>query len=152
MKRVAVLIATAGGAGYAPVASGTFGSAVGVLVYWLTSSWPFAWQACLALLVTVVGTWASSLAATHFDREDPSQVVIDEVAGQLVTYLGVGVGIWGVLLGFLAFRAFDIVKPWPANRLEHLPGGAGIMADDIMAGIYANILLQAVVRFVYPGL
>jgi len=151
MKRIALAIATVGGAGFAPIAPGTAGAAVGVVIFWFTRGWPLAWQAGLAFAVTAIGTWASTVAARHFDREDPSQVVVDEVAGQLVTYFATGVGVWGMLIGFVAFRVFDTWKPWPANKFEELPGGIGIMADDVMAGIYANILL-ILVHFVYKGL
>src|SRR5205814_2286023 len=81
------------------------------------------------------GTWAAGVAATHFGREDPGQVVVDEVAGQLVTLLLTGAALPGAVIGFFAFRIFDILKPWPANRFERLPGGVGIMADDLMAGL-----------------
>jgi phosphatidylglycerophosphatase A len=151
MRRAAVFIATAAGAGYAPVAPGTFGSAVGILIYFITRGWPAAWQAALVALIVVVGTWASTEAAHHFGREDPGFVVIDEVAGQLVTLFLLHVGVVGAALGFLVFRALDIVKPWPARRFEDLPGGFGIMADDVMAGVYGWVIMAVVVRFI-PGL
>jgi phosphatidylglycerophosphatase A len=149
MKRAAVILATVGGAGYFPIAPGTVGSAVGVLFYWLTRHWPFPWQLALLAAVTIVGTWAAGVAAGHFGREDPGHVVVDEVAGQLVTLLLTGSGFSGAVIGFFAFRLFDIIKPWPANRFERLPGGVGIMADDLMAGVYANIVLQ-VVAYIAP--
>jgi phosphatidylglycerophosphatase A len=149
MKRAAVILATVGGAGYFPIAPGTVGSAAGVLVYWFTRQWPFSWQLGLVAAVTVAGTWAAGVAAVHFGREDPGHVVVDEVAGQLVTFLLTGAGFSGAVIGFFAFRLFDIIKPWPANRFERLPGGLGIMADDLMAGIYANLVLQ-VVAYVAP--
>jgi phosphatidylglycerophosphatase A len=148
MKRLAIAIATSGGLGYAPIAPGTFGSAAGVVIYLLTSHWPVGAQIGIAALVTVVGVWASSEAAVHFGRSDPSQVVIDEVAGQLVTYLGTGVGWKGALVGFFLFRGLDIVKPWPANRLESLHGGLGIVADDVMAALYGCAMLHLFVWLV----
>jgi phosphatidylglycerophosphatase A len=150
MRRFAVFLATAAGAGFAPIAPGTFGSLVGLVIYLATMSWPLRDQSILAIAVTAIGVWAASVAAKHFAREDPGQVVIDEVAGQLVTLLATGVGWRGAVLGFFLFRAFDIVKPWPAGRFERFHGGTGIMADDVMAGIYANLLLQVAVRIV-PG-
>jgi len=147
MRRAAVVLATVGGAGYFPIAPGTVGSAVGVLIYWFTRQWPFSWQLGLVAAVTVAGTWAAGVAATHFGREDPGHVVVDEVAGQLVTFLLTGAGLSGAVIGFFAFRLFDIIKPWPANRFERLPGGVGIMADDLMAGVYANIVLQVIAYF-----
>jgi phosphatidylglycerophosphatase A len=148
MNRLAIWIATTGGLGYAPIAPGTAGSAAGVLIYFLTASWSFPSQLMLAGVVTLVGVWASGIAARHFDRSDPSQVVVDEVAGQLVTYLGTGVGWKGAIVGFVLFRALDIVKPWPANRLEALHGGVGIMADDVMAALYGCAILHGVVWLV----
>jgi len=149
MTRLAVALATVGGLGYAPVAPGTFGSAAGVGIYLLTRDWPIVWQWTLLAAITCVGVWASTQAARHFAREDPGPVVIDEVAGQLATFIGIAhstgghIGGLGVLCGFLIFRVLDIVKPWPANRFESLPGGTGIMADDMMAGVYGNLLMRA---------
>ena len=151
MKRVGLLIATTAGLGYAPIAPGTVGSAAGVVIYLLTSHWSFLAQLALAASVTIVGVWASTVAAQYFGRSDPSQVVVDEVAGQLVTFLGTGVGPAGAVAGFFLFRALDIIKPWPANRLEALHGGVGIVADDVMAGLYGCAVLHAVVWLV-PGM
>jgi phosphatidylglycerophosphatase A len=142
MKRLAVAIATSGGAGYFPIAPGTVGSAVGVVVYFLTRHWTPTSQVALLAGITIVGVWASHVAARHFDKEDPGYVVIDEVAGQLVTLLLLDVGLAGAIVGFLLFRIFDIIKPWPARRFEDLPGGVGIMADDLMAGAYGWIVLR----------
>jgi phosphatidylglycerophosphatase A len=145
MKRASVWFATVGGLGYFPIASGTVGSAAGLLVYALTRHWPLTWQFALIAAISVVGTWTSTVAARHFQREDPGQVVIDEVAGQLVTLFAVaGLGWGGALLGFVIFRVLDVIKPYPANRFERLHGGLGIMADDLMAGVYGNLLLQLI--------
>jgi phosphatidylglycerophosphatase A len=149
MKRVALLVATSGGAGYSPIAPGTAGSAVGVVIFWFTRGWPIAWQAALLVLIALVGTWAASVAAVHFGREDPGEVVVDEVAGQLLTLMATGASFYGTALGFFIFRALDIVKPWPANRFERLPGGLGIMADDLMAGVYGNLALQIAARVLH---
>jgi phosphatidylglycerophosphatase A len=142
MRRLGVALATVAGVGYWPIAPGTAGSAVGALLYLLTRSWPMAWQAALIVAISVVGVWAGGVAARHFGREDPGQVVIDEVAGQLVTFFATGISHQGVVVGFLIFRVFDIVKPWPARQFERLPGGSGIMADDLMVGVYGNLLLR----------
>ncbi len=151
MKPVAVAIATAGGAGYFPFAPGTVGSAVGVALYLLTRHLDPTWHVGLLVAVCAIGTWASTVAATHFGREDPGHVVIDEVAGQLATLLLLDVGLVGAFVGFLIFRVLDIIKPWPANRLEALHGGFGIMADDVMAGAYGWVLLWGLV-YVFPWL
>lgn len=151
MKRLALLVATAGGAGYFPFAPGTVGSAVGIGVYLLTRHLDPRWQVGLLVAVCVIGTWAAGVAARHFQRDDPGHVVIDEVAGQLVTLLLLDVGWIGAGLGFLIFRVLDIIKPWPANRLEALHGGLGVMADDLMAGAYGWLLLWGIL-FVAPWL
>ncbi len=137
----ALAVATALGAGYAPFAPGTVGSAVGVLL-WLVLPSSSLVQGIGILALVVVGAWSGNVAERHFGRTDPSQVVVDEVAGMLVTLFLVPVGWAGALGAFLLFRLADIVKPFPANRLERLPGGIGIMADDIMAGVYANVALR----------
>jgi phosphatidylglycerophosphatase A len=90
-----------------------------------------------------VGSWSGSVAEHHFRRTDPSQVVVDEVAGMLITLFLNPVGWLGALAGFLLFRIADIIKPYPADRLERLPGGLGVMADDAMAAVYANLVLRA---------
>jgi phosphatidylglycerophosphatase A len=151
MNRLAVAAATVGGVGFAPVAPGTAGSAVGVAIFLL--AFPQSPVAVLATLlaVTVLAMWASDRAASHFGRRDPGVVVIDEVAGQLVALAFTGAGLRGALAGFVLFRVFDVVKPWPVNRLERLPGGTGIVADDLMAGAYVNVILQAALRLA-PGL
>lgn len=151
MRRLGVLIATVGGAGYAPIAPGTAGSAVGIAVYLLTHAWPPAAQVALLLVITAVGVWASTEGARHFRNNDPGHVVVDEVAGQLLTLLLTGAGWAGAAVGFLVFRLLDIVKPWPANRLEELPEGLGIMADDLMAGLYGCALMHVLLRMLPEG-
>jgi phosphatidylglycerophosphatase A len=145
VTRLAVVLATVGGAGYAPVAPGTIGSAVGIAIYAATRAWAAGYQVSLLAAITVIGIWASSMAARHFQREDPGHVVIDEVAGQLLTLCLLQVGAFGMLVGFLLFRVFDIVKPWPARQLEALHGGLGIMADDLMAGVYGWIVMRVLI-------
>lgn len=141
MNSIAIALATALGAGFAPKAPGTFGSAVGLLLWWLLPASPVV-QLVAIVVVFAAGAWSGSVAERHFSKSDPGQVVIDEVLGQLITMWMNPVGWGGALLGFLLFRLMDIVKPYPANRLEALHGGLGIMADDAMAGIYANLALR----------
>jgi phosphatidylglycerophosphatase A len=141
MNRIALALATALGAGYAPVAPGTFGSAAGLLLWYLLPAGN-AVQIAVIIVVFALGAWGGSVAEVHFGKTDPGQVVIDEVLGMLITMFMNPVGWVGALLGFLLFRASDIVKPYPANRLEALHGGVGIMADDAMAGVYSNLALR----------
>lgn len=147
MSRFGVMVATVAGVGYAPVAPGTFGSAAGLALWWLLPSAAFL-QSGVILALFALGVWAATQAERHFGRADPGAVVIDEVLGTLVTLFLNPVGPWGALVGFLLFRLFDVVKPFPARQFERLPGGLGIMADDGMAGIYANLTLRVLLLVV----
>jgi phosphatidylglycerophosphatase A len=156
--RVSLAIATALGLGYIPKAPGTFGSLFSVVLaglYWFRweprPRYPLehmpgymfpALMTMLAILVSGVGLVVATRAAKYLGNNDPQIVVIDEVSGQLITYIGIGAGMpnWKyLLLGFILFRVFDIWKPFPARQAESLPGGLGIMADDWIAGIYAAL-------------
>ena len=151
MTRLAVLIASVAGVGYAPIAPGTAGSAVGIVLYLLTREWTAAAQAALLVATAIIGIWASNGAARHFSHKDPGHVVIDEVAGQLLTLFLTGASLPGAIVGFFVFRLLDIIKPWPANRFEALPGGLGIMADDLMAGVYGCLAMHALIRLLPAG-
>jgi len=137
----ALAVATVFGIGYVPVASGTFGAAAGLVLWWLLPASAAA-QTAAILILLALGSWSGTIAEHHFGTNDPSAVVIDEVMGMLITLFMVPVGWGGALFGFFLFRAADVVKPFPANRLERLPGGLGVMADDGMAAIYANFALR----------
>jgi phosphatidylglycerophosphatase A len=145
VTRLAVFIATVGYCGYFPVAPGTVGSAAGLvfylLVWWAQS--PF-FEAALILVLFVTGVWAGTTSERYFGGIDPGPIVVDEVVGMLITLAFIPVGMMGALIGFLLFRLFDILKPFPAGRFEKLHGGLGVMADDAMAAIYANIALRLV--------
>jgi len=138
----AQFLATAAGAGYAPFAPGTAGSLVGLLLFWPLSRLPFPGQVGATVALFLVGTLAATHVAARLGLEDPGIVVVDEVVGQWVSLLLLPLTPVTVVLGFLLFRVLDVVKPWPARDLERLPGGWGIMADDLMAGIYANLLVR----------
>ncbi len=145
--RAAFALATWFGSGYSPVAPGTAGSLAAVVIaagahYWLGwGRWELLAAAALAALV---GVWASGRVALREGADDPGIVVIDEVAGQWLTLAGAAGFTWKTwLAGFLLFRALDIWKPAPARRLERLHGGVGIVADDVMAGVYGAALLLA---------
>ena len=147
MNSLGVGIATVGGVGWFPIAPGTAGSAVGIAVYMLTRGWSAQSQILLLLAITIVGIWAAGVTEKTFQKQDPGPVVIDEVAGQLLTLLLTGVGWRGAIAGFFIFRVLDILKPPPARGLERLHGGLGIMADDLMAGAYGLALMMALVHF-----
>ena len=99
-------------------------------------------EGLVLLAVTAVGVAAASRAEAACGRRDPGLIVIDETAGMLLTLAAVPVGLGGAVVGFLVFRLFDVVKPFPARRAERLPGGWGVMADDLVAGLYAQALLR----------
>lgn len=168
---LALAIATCG-VGYLPIAPGTFGSLVGVGLYVLLRGsllallWPLAGRKGLNLLhigyalvtlelvavacVSAVGTWAASRVESLSVTKDPGKVVIDEVAGQMLALTAMPLEFeswWTIILAFLLFRLFDIVKPYPARKLESLHGGLGIMADDLIAGVYAALVVALVVCF-----
>ncbi len=135
-------VATLGPVGYVPWAPGTFGTLVAVLVVAaLKPTAPFF--AVLLVASTVLGLAASGPAEEALGRKDASHIVIDEFAGYFfaVAFLPLSMGY--ILASFVLFRVFDILKPPPISALQHLRGGAGVMADDIAAGIFANIILQA---------
>ncbi|MBA2731458.1 MAG: phosphatidylglycerophosphatase A [Acidobacteria bacterium] len=155
------------GVGYIPGAPGTFGSAVGVGIYLLVQSasaqvsayglahgWSLELLSSLSMtlmlllvtMLTITGVWAASRTEKLLGRKDPGIAVVDEVAGQLIAFLFVPMnsGWWVIIVGFIAFRLFDIWKPYPIRRLESLKSGLGIMADDVLAGVYAAILLSFV--------
>lgn len=143
--KLATFVATAGYVGFVPIAPGTFGSAVGLVVYAAVSAannW--AIEAIALAVILVAGIWS----ANHVERElgkDPGAVVIDEVAGMLVTLAFIDVSVTAALVGFFIFRLLDVIKPPPARRLENLHGGPGIVLDDVMAGIYSNLALRALI-------
>ncbi len=146
MTRLAVFVATAAYSGYFPIAPGTVGSAVGLLCYllvWWTRS-PLLEVGLIAVLF-FAGVWAGTTAERYFGGIDPGPIVLDEVVGMLITLAFIPVGWSGALAGFLLFRIFDIIKPYPARALERLHGGLGVMADDAMAAIYANLSLRGVI-------
>lgn len=152
MQRLAIFLCSAGYAGFVPFAPGTVGSLVGLAVYvgLRSAGAPLVADLALLTLMFAIGVWSATVAERYFGLEDPGEVVIDEVVGMLVTLVFTGAGWSGAIAGFFLFRILDIVKPYPAGRLERLRGGLGIMADDVMAGIYANVALRVLMRFA-PG-
>jgi phosphatidylglycerophosphatase A len=146
MVSVALALATALGVGYAPFAPGTCGSAVGLLLWAVLPASAGAHVVAIVALFAI-GTWCSGIAERHFDTTDPPPVVIDEVMGMVITLFMNPVGWRGATVAFLLFRAADVVKPFPVNRLERLHGGVGVMADDAMAAVYANLALRALLAF-----
>ena len=136
-NKLVVLLATGLGTGYAPVAPGTFGSIVGFLFAWALTPL-FGWKHIVTIVAfAVLSVWLAERARLYCGGSDPQKIVIDEIIGCLVTMAGHPWDWKLVIVGFAAFRLFDIVKPFPCRQLERLPGGLGIVADDIVAGFYA---------------
>ncbi len=124
--------------GYAPVASGTFGSLPAIIVAWWSRK-SSLYGLLLAVVLFVLGVAASDRVAKSLGREDPSEITVDEFVGMLIAFLWRPMTPLSVIVIFVLYRLFDIFKPFPARQCESLPGGLGIMADDVVAGIYANL-------------
>ena len=144
MSALRTLLATWFGSGLAPAAPGTFGTLATLplvaLLWWMAPGWP---HALAALAIFFVGVWASHDAESRFGRKDPGCVVIDETAGMLVASAWLPPSALHLAIAFALFRVADILKPWPCRRLETLPRGWGVMADDIMAGLWAQAAFWA---------
>jgi phosphatidylglycerophosphatase A len=138
---LARILATWFGCGYSPVAPGTVGAAAAVVIAY-SLGWDRVTNGIAGVLVGLIGIVAATLEAQSSGRKDPGHVVIDEVAGQWITLAGATAFNWkSYLIGFLLFRLFDIWKPAPVRQLERLPTGTGIIADDLMAGVYGAVVL-----------
>jgi phosphatidylglycerophosphatase A len=151
---LALSIATCG-VGYLPLAPGTWGSLVGVGIF-LLLIWAVPAHALVVVVlvaisaVTCVGTWAATRTEQLSGRKDPGKVVVDEVAGQFIALFPLTLftrwSTMAVIVSFILFRFFDIVKPYPANRLQELNGGAGVMLDDLVAGVYGAVIVSIILR------
>lgn len=146
--KLARWIAACGPVGYLKFAPGTIGSLCGVFLVLLYQDRP-VFSVLLFCAVFLIAVWASFVMSKELGLKDPSVVVIDEVCGIMASFLFVSLSWISLLVGFLAFRFFDIVKPQPVRYLERFPNGFGIVLDDVMAGIYANLLLQVLTRYAY---
>lgn len=151
MTFLAKLIGTFGFTGFFPFAPATFASAVFAAVYFLVPGGEWLVHPVVCAATLVVSVPVSTLLEKRYG-EDPGCVVIDEVVGMQIALVGTsGVSAWGIVTVFLFFRAFDIVKPFPANRSQALPRGWGVVADDVIAGIYTRVALIALAAAL-PGL
>lgn len=148
VQTCATVLATGFGSGYAPFAPGTAGSLVGLALFWPMAGLPFPWLLAASALVFFLGVGAATRVARSVGLEDPGLVVVDEIVGMWISLLLVPFTPLNAACAFALFRVMDVVKPYPARDFEHLPGGWGIMADDVMAGVYANLVLQIGLRAV----
>ncbi|ACO34120.1 MULTISPECIES: phosphatidylglycerophosphatase A [Acidobacterium] len=146
--------ATALGVGFGKPGPGTWGSVAAVLIWFAVGAFSHLSRASMAwgtlaaaIIVTLIGIPAATRVEQECGRQDPGFVVLDEVAGQWLTLVACPVEWRHALLGLLLFRLFDIVKPWPVRRLERLPGGTGIMLDDVAAGLLGLVVMQLVLHW-----
>lgn len=142
-KAIIKILSTFFYVGYLPLIPGTFGSLAGVLLYYLIKISDLNYFLS-TLAIIVVGFLVCGKAEKLMQKSDPRYVVIDEVAGMLVTLLFIPYDIKLIVIAFILFRILDTLKPYPAGRLERLKGSVGIMSDDLVAGLYANLILQIV--------
>lgn len=142
-QKIVLFLATGGYLGYVPIAPGTFGSLPGLLICLGMSGISLDYAILLTLVLTSVAIVIAQQAKELIGGKDPSSIVIDEIAGMTVTLLGLPLTPFSLILGFLVFRTLDILKPFPIRYLDQkVPGGVGIVLDDIMAGVYGNLLIR----------
>ena len=148
MNRFILLLASGLGAGYSPFAPGTVGTLVAIPIVLLLS--PIRSPVYELTIVTLffLSSWIADKAQNHWQKKDDQRIVIDEMMGYVLTLLWIPKTLLFISIGFLLFRFFDIVKPFPCRRLEKVRGGFGVVLDDVFAGIYANITLQVLLIFV----
>ena len=152
MNRIILFLATGFGAGFSPVIPGTIGTLVAIPIELLLSSIQSPVYELTLITFFFLSSWSSDKAQAHWNRKDDRRIVIDEMMGYLVTMFWIPKTTFFVSIGFFLFRLFDVIKPPPIRRLEGLKGGFGVVLDDVMAGIYANIILQIISHFILsPG-
>jgi len=150
MHTLILIIATGCYSGYLPKAPGTWGSLVGLLLVFLLHNLSLPVYLAVVAVLFVVGSFAAGEAEKILDNRDPGAVVIDEIVGMLIAMVAVPLTPLTMTLGFVLFRIFDIVKPFPVNIFDQrLHGGLGIMLDDVIAGIYSLIVLQLILFLVF---
>jgi phosphatidylglycerophosphatase A len=148
-EKAVLFLATGCFLGNIPFAPGTFGSLLGIPLCFALSKTDVYVAALFTLLLIVFAIWIAQVAEKNFNNTDPGNIVIDEIAGMTVTFIGVPFNLISVVFGFLLFRVLDIAKPFPIRRLERsLSGGVGIVLDDVMAGIYSNLILRLTYRLI----
>ena len=142
-NKAAVFLATGFYIGKIPLAPGTFGSLIGLPLCFLLAKIQLSAAIIAVLLIIALAIWISNVAERTLERKDPGCIVIDEIAGMVVTLIGLPFNLTTATIGFILFRILDILKPFPIRILDkRLPGGLGIVADDVVAGIFANVLIR----------
>ena len=147
-EKCALILATGCGAGFIPGATGTYGTVAAIPLCYFVSRLGLIGGLIFIGVFVGIAVWASSEAERIFKSKDSSHIVVDEMAGFFVTLFLITWSVKSVLIGFVAFRVFDIVKPFPIRQLEsQLPGGWGVVGDDVLAGVYANVVTRLVLSF-----
>ncbi len=142
------IIAVFFGSGCVPVAPGTFGTLAAIPLYLLIAEKSLIAYCLVTCVVIVVGIWAAGRLSSEIGTHDHGAIVVDEVAGYLITMMFIPFSWTALLCGFFLFRFFDILKPWPIGWIDkHVHGGSGIMVDDLIAGVFANIVLLVLLKF-----
>jgi phosphatidylglycerophosphatase A len=145
MKQFTLFWATGFGVGYSPIAPGTLGTLIAIPIYYFLSEIPSPIYEITLIGFFFLAVWISENAETFFGKKDDQKIVIDEMMGFLITTLWLTKTILFIILGFFLFRFFDILKPFPIRHLEkRLKGGFGVVLDDVIAGVFANIVLQVI--------
>ncbi len=141
-----MIIATFLHVGRIPLAPGTWGTVAAVPLYYLISGIPYYYYAVLTLIFVLISVWAAGIAEELYRITDPGFIVADEVCGYLVTMILVPPTLTNMIAGFVLFRLFDIIKPPPSRQMERLPNGWGVVMDDVLAGVYACVVLHILIR------
>lgn len=147
-RRLAFVFATGFGSGYSPIAPGTAGSAVGLVFVWGMSMMSLPGQIAAVVVVSILSMIAADIVASSLGLKDPGVIVADEIAGMMVTMIAIPLTLTTALLGFVLFRVMDVVKPPPARQFERFKGGVGVVADDLMAGVYAHLALRGILLLI----
>jgi len=143
----AIFFASGFGSGFIPLAPGTWGSAVGVALVWKFWGNSVFVQFLWVLLLGALGVWASGVTCQYFKKQDCQYIVIDEIVGLMITMIGIPITGYELVIGFLLFRLFDVVKPVPVNWVDKkLKNGLGVMLDDVVAGVYGNLIMHLILR------
>lgn len=144
MNYLILLLASGFGAGFSPIIPGTVGTLVAIPIYYFLSEIPSPLYELTLIALLFLSSWIADHAEISWHKKDDRRIVIDEMMGFLVTMLWVPKTAFSIILGFFLFRIFDVIKPPPIRRLEKVKGGLGVVLDDVLAGVYANILLRII--------
>lgn len=145
-EKTVLFLGTGGYIGYIPIMPGTFGTGLGIIICYLFSFLPIAISAIGTITIILLAVWVGQEAEKLLETKDPGCIVIDEIAGIMVTLLGIPFSLKTVAVGFLVFRLLDVLKPPPIRNIQNvLSGGAGVVMDDVAAGIVGNIILHIMI-------